>query len=154
MGGNGSYSKSYRGVPDASRTHVDTHMRIDGHKILLQSGNVGQSKNIMNSNSESPIYIIAYAKKNGEIKIHSINVFEDYGISLEINLKYDDRGEIIPYSANSEKGSHSHRWFVNEEGEFARKQHDDSNAFDIPPAYNDLIKHIVEFNKQKRRWTE
>ena len=153
MGGNGSYSKSYRGVPDAKRTHIDTNMRICGHKVLLQKKDVGQSKNITNSHSENPTYIIAYIGKDGAIKIHSINVFKDHGISLEINLKYNYKGEIIPYSANSEKGSHSHRWFVNKEGKFARKQHDDSNAFEIPSEYDDLIKHIVEFNKQKRKWT-
>lgn len=65
MGGNGSYSKAYRGVPDAKRTHIDTHMRIDGHKVLLQKGDAEQSKNVMNANSANPVYIIARVKGDG-----------------------------------------------------------------------------------------
>ena len=30
MGGNGSYSKEFGGVPEASRTHIETEYRIDG----------------------------------------------------------------------------------------------------------------------------
>lgn len=152
MGGNGSYSKAYRGVPTASRTHIDTHMRIDGHKVLLQKKNIGQSKNIMNSNSACPIYIIARVRTDGTIIAHSINVFKDHEMCSEINLIYDKSMNIVPYKDNSDKGSHAHHWFVNEKGEFARKRHDGKNALDIQSKYNDLIKHIVEFNKQKREW--
>ena len=154
MGGNGSYSKSYRGVPDASRTHVDTHMRIDGHKVLLQSGNAGQSKNIMNSNSENPIYIIARVNDYGAVVVHSVNVFKDHKISLEIDFKYDTNGNMIPYSANSEKGSHAHHWYVNDSGEYHRNQHDKNNVIDIPSKYKELVKHINEFNKRKIKWTK
>ena len=154
MGGNGSYSKAYRGVPTASRTHIDTHMRIDGHKVLLQKKNVGQSKNIMNSDSNNPTYTIAYVGKDGTIKIHSINVFKDHGISLEINLKYNAKGEIIPYNANSEKGSHALLWYINDSGEYYRKQHDKNNVVDIPSEYKELVKHIDDFNKKKIKWTK
>ena len=152
MGGNGSYSKAYRGVPNAKRTHIDTNMRIDGHKVLLQKENVGQSKNIINANSENPIYIMAHVKGDGAIKVHSINVFKEHKICTEINLMYDVDGNIIPYSKNSTKGSHAHRWFVNDKGEYERGQHDRQNVFEIPSEYDDLIKHIVEFNRQKRKW--
>ena len=154
MGGNGSYSKGYRGVPDAKRTHIDTNMRIDGHKILLQKGDVEQSKNIMNANSEKPIYIIARVKGDGTVVVHSVNVFKDHKISVEINFKYDAGGNMIPYSKNSSKGSHAHLWYENDRGEYKRKQHDINNVFNIPPEYNELVKHIDDFNKKKIKWTE
>ena len=152
MGGNGSYSKEFRGVPLASRTHIDTNMRIDGHKVLLQKTDVEQSKNIMNSNSESPIYIIARVKADGTLVVHSLNEFRNHEICLEINFKYDAEGNMIPYSKNSAEGSHAHRWSVNDRGENARLQHDKSNVFDIPVEYNALIDKIDEFNKAKRKW--
>ena len=152
MGGNGSYSKAYRGVPNVKRTHIDTNMRIDGHKVLLQKGNARQSKNIMNSNSENPIYIIARDNGDGTVVVHSVNVFKDHKISLEINFKYDANGNMIPYSANSEKGSHAHHWYVNDSGEYHRKQHDTNNVFNIPSECKELVKHIDEFNKKKRKW--
>ena len=152
MGGNGSYSKEFRGVPLASRTHIDTNMRIDGHKVLLQRKNAKQSKNIMNSNSESPIYILARVKDDGTVVVHSVNVYKGHEINLEINLKYDIHGNIIPYSKGSAKGSHAHKWYIDETGKFARMQHDATNVFGIPPEYDELIRHIDEFNKGKHKW--
>ena len=152
MGGDGSYSKEFRGVPLASRTHIDTNMRINGHKVLLQRKNVGQSKNILNSNSENPIYVIAYVRDDGALVVHSVNVFRNHEICLEINLNYDADGEIVPYDMKSGKGSHAHRWVMSEKGIFERKQHDGSNAFEIPRKYDDLIRGIDSFNKKRIKW--
>lgn len=57
MGGNGSYSKEFGGVPEASRTHIETEYRIDGHKVLLFGENVEHDKIILNANSDSPTYL-------------------------------------------------------------------------------------------------
>ena len=154
MGGNGSYSKAYRGVPDVKRTHIDTNMRIDGHKVLLQKGNARQSKNIMNSNSENPIYIMARVNDDGIVVVHSVNVYKDHKISLEINLKYDANGNMIPYSKNSGRGCHAHLWYMNDRGEYHRKQHDTNNVLNIPSEYEEMVRHIDDFNKKKRKWTK
>lgn len=152
MGGNGSYSKAYRGVPLASRTHIDTNMRIDGHKVLLQKRNAKQSKNIMNSNSENPMYIMARIKDDGTMVVHSVNVYKGHEISIEINLKYDRHGDMIPYRKDSAMGSHAHKWFVDDTGEFGRKRHDSTNVYDIPHEYDELVRHISEFNRKKCIW--
>lgn len=86
--------------------------------------------------------------------VHSVNVFKDHKISLEINFVYDANGKMIPYSANTEKGTHAHLWYENDRGENQRKQHDTNNVFNIPPEYNELVKHIDNFNKKKIKWTE
>lgn len=154
MGGNGSYSKAYRGVPLASRTHIDTNMRICGHKVLVQRKSAKQSKNIMNSNSENAIYIMARVKDDGTLVVHSVNVYEGHDIKIEINFKFDRHGNIIPYSKNSPNGSHSHRWYVNDAGESVRMQHDSTNVYDIPNEYDELVRHINEFNRRKRIWKQ
>lgn len=154
MGGNGSYSKAYRGVPLASRTHIDTNMRIGGHKVLLQKKNVGQSKNILNSNSESPIYIIAASRKDGTVYVKSVNVFRNHELCIEINLKYDSDGNYIAFNGSASSSSHAHLWNANEEGYLDRKSHNHDNVHDIPREYDSLIRRIVEFNKQKRKWEE
>ena len=70
MGGNGSYSKEFGGVPEASRTHIETEYRIDGHKVLLFGENVEHDKIIMNANSDSPTYLFASVdKKTGKMKV-------------------------------------------------------------------------------------
>ena len=53
MGANGSYDKTLGGVPLGKRTHIETGHTILGHKVLLQDGTYDQTKNILNSNSES-----------------------------------------------------------------------------------------------------
>lgn len=151
MGGNGSYSKDFRGIPNVKRTHTDTNTRVDGHKVLLQKGNAKQSKNILNSNSESPIYLIAKVK-DGVIEVQSINVFKKHEISLEINLEYDAKGNVIPFSEGNKRGSHAHLWDRDEMGNFNRKEHDRKNTFSIPPEYNKLIDDIVTYNRKGIKW--
>lgn len=151
MGGNGSYSKALRGVPSVKRTHTDTNTRVDGHKVLLFRDNTEHSKNILNSNSESPIYLIAKVK-DGTIQIQSINVFKNHEICLEINLEYDEKGNLIPFSEKDKRGSHSHLWTKDEMGIFKRKEHDKKNHLSIPSEYNGLIKSIVTYNKKGIKW--
>lgn len=43
------------------------------NKDVQQQGDNTQAKNIMNSNSDSPIYLIGHTKNGGTIEIHSIN---------------------------------------------------------------------------------
>ena len=154
MGGNSTYSTDLRKVSLDKRSHTDTNMRIGGHKVLLQTNNIEQSKNILNSNSESPIYLIAKSDRQGVVQVETILAFENHEISLEINLEFNVKGDYIPYSdAKSKlKTSHSHRWQKNSKGKFERKKHDRGNIFDVPSEYRDLIDKIVEFNKQKRKW--
>lgn len=152
MGGNGSYSKKYRGVPKIQRTHIDTNMRIDGHKVLLQARNTYQNKNILNSNSDSPIYLIARTDSSGVIQIRTINVYSNHEISIEINLQFDTLGEYVAYDRSYIKSSHSHRWYKTDKGTFERMSHDRNNIFEVPKEYMALIEKIVKFNKHKRRW--
>ena len=154
MGGNSSYSEDLRKVPLDKRSHTDTNMRIGGHKILLQVKNMKQNKNILYSNSDNPIYLIAKADDGGIVQVSTLNVFKNHEISLEINLEFDDKGDFIPYSDSKAKmkTSHSHLWYKNSKGEFGRKRHDKGNMFDIPSEYQDLIDKIVEFNKKKNIW--
>ncbi len=146
MGSNGTYSSLIGGVPENSRSHIDTGMRIEGHKVLLQKAKLGQSKNILNSNSESPIYIIGHRLENGVVQVHSINIFDGHNLSLEINLKYDSKGNAIAYNG-TENGCHSHQWEVGENGSLRRKK-DAPKHGPIPEKYMGLIAKVVEFNKK------
>lgn len=89
MGANGSYDKESGGVPAERRTHIETGHTILGHKVLLQDGVTDQTKNIMNSNSESPIYLMAKRNPDGSLTVLNINDFSRHKIGLEINLKFD-----------------------------------------------------------------
>ncbi len=152
MGGNGSYSKEWGGVPEVSRTHIDTGFRIDGHKVLLLENNPSHDKIIMNSNSENPIYLFAAVdKKSGKVTISGIGIYEKHAIKESIDLKFDSQGNVIPFS-NSENGSHSHLWYEISPGIYGRRRHDKSNYFAIDNKYQPLINKIIDFNKKGKIW--
>lgn len=145
MGANRSYDIAIGGVPENKRSHIDSARRIDGHKVVLQKADLSQSKNIMNSNSDSPIYLIGHERKDGTIEIHSINIFEGHHLKTEINLKYDTKGNLLSYNGK-EAHTHSHTWTKAENGDMHRT-HTCSHE-SIPKGYESLLKDIVHFNKQ------
>ncbi|MBP5424299.1 MAG: hypothetical protein J6Y78_17845 [Paludibacteraceae bacterium] len=152
MGGNGSYSKEFGGVPTNNRTHWDTAYRIDGHKVLVFQDNPSHDKFIMNSNSEKPIYLFASADKNsGQLTISAIGIYEKHALVESIDLKFDNDGNYLPFS-EGESGSHSHKWEETAPGKFGRVRHDRSNYFPVDGKYHDLILKIVEFNKMNKIW--
>lgn len=149
MGGNGSYSKAHGGMSIAKRTHVDTNYRIDGHKVLVLSDNPSHSKVPMNSNSKSPIYMIAKSNKQGELSITAVAIYENHKAAKVIDLKFDKDGKSKEY-ANG-KGTHMHSWKEDNDGDIGRKSHDKENTYPVETQYKALIKKIENFNEQKHK---
>ena len=148
MGANGSYDKTLGGVPLGKRTHIETGHTILGHKVLLQDGTYDQTKNILNSNSESPIYLIAKQYEDGSLAVLNINQNKDHEIDIEINLKFDSNGKIRPYNGK-ESSSHAHQWEEGKDGIMHRKPTTGNSHLPIPKGYGNLLKAIEKFNKQK-----
>lgn len=148
MGANGSFDKELDGVPEAKRTHIETGHTILGHKVLLQGDNETQTKNIMNSNSRDPIYLIAKKNSDGSLQIQNINDFGDHKIGYEVNLKFDSNGNVKPYNGK-EGNSHAHEWVQAPDGDMRRKDVAGNSHFPIPSNYSNLIKKIEKFNKEK-----
>lgn len=152
MGGNGSYSKQLGGVPRASRTHIDTEFRIDGHKVVVLGKNPTHNKFIMNSNSESPIYLFASVDETThKVTVSGIGIYDKHILTKSIDLKFDNKGHVLPYS-DSEKGSHSHLWYEKSPGVFGRKSHDKSNYYPVDKQYHSLIQKVEEFNNKGKIW--
>ncbi len=152
MGGNGSYSKEWGGVPEVSRTHIDTNYRVDGHKVLLLEQNPGHDKIIMNSNSENPVYLFASVdKQSGVIQISGIGIYEKHVLKESIDLKFDKDGNVLPFS-KTENGSHAHLWYEKSPGIYGRKSHDKSNYYPISKKYQGLINKIEDFNRKGKKW--
>ena len=135
MGANGSYDKSLGGVPQGKRTHFETGHTIMGHKVLLQEGNRPQTKNIMNSNSESPTYLMAKLNEDGSLTVLNINQNKDHKINIEINLKFDSHGNVRPYNGK-ESNSHAHEWYEGKDGNMHRKPMQGNNHLPIPSTYS------------------
>lgn len=151
MGGNGAYYKRNDGVPRERRSHIDTHKHIDGHKILLQKASLKQSKNIMHSNSDSPIYLIAKTKRDGVISIQKVNIFEGHNLKYEINLRFDKQGNALVYNAkNHDAGSHAHVWEKGIDGKMHRATNSSGKEIHtaIPQKYQSLLDKIIQFNKK------
>lgn len=149
MGGNSSYNKEWGGVPKAKRTHEDTGYRIDGHKVVIFKEGSERKKNILNSNTANATYLIAKKYPDGTIEVHGVNMFKGHDLSYEINLEFDENGNLKPF--NNGSGSHAHIWTKDpSDGKLKRKSHDKKNCFPIDSMYNGLIKKIVEFSKKKK----
>lgn len=152
MGGNYSYNKALGGVPDNKRTHDELSTRIDGHKILLQKGSDNRVKIPMNSNSESPIYLGAHRKEDGTIEITTFGVYEKHKCIGQVDLKFDSKGNLIPYANNGEGSSHFHKFSEDKStGLVSRKPGQKDNHLPIDSKYDSLIKKIVEYNKAKHK---
>lgn len=145
MGANRSYRISIGGVPENLRTHDESHREILKHKVLLQKKNSRQAANIMNSHSDSPIYIIGRELQDGTIKIHSINIFEGHHLKYEINLKYDRNGNILAYNG-TEDHTHCHTWTNIGGGDMRRSQLGSHEP--LPSGVSNLLNEIVRFNRQ------
>lgn len=125
------------------------HYRIDGHKILLQNKNQKQIKIPVNSNSASPIYLCGRRNKtDNSVKIVSIAIYDNHKCIGQIDLKFDNQGNLIPYANNGENSSHYHKFPIGASGQVGRKSRQKSNHHPIDPKYNSLLQKIVDFNKK------
>ena len=152
MGANGSYDKKLGGVPKDKRTHTETGYTIMGHKVLLQTGKESQTKNIMNSNTDNSIYLMAKLNEDGTLAIWDININKGNKIKTDINLKFDSHGNLIPYNGK-ESASHSHKWIEKPNGDMARKPSSNGENTHLPISdeFKPLLDAIVKFNKQKNK---
>ena len=150
MGGNGSYDKTKGGVPKRKRTHTETGYTIDGHKVLVQTGNESQTKNIMNSNSKDSIYLMAKLNEDGTLTILNVNANKGHKIGTEINLVFDTHGNLISFNGKK-SGSHSHLWVEQSDGNMGRKPvpKGGNGHLPIPDEFKPLLNAIVKFNKKK-----
>lgn len=151
MGGNGSHSKWDGGISYGKRTHTDSGFRIDGHKVLLLTGNEGHKNTPMNSNSQCPIYLCATVKKDGSVVIDTIASYSKHKLFETVDIVTDNNGNFVPYQNNGEGSSHSHKWEKNSKGKIGRKSGDRKNHHPIPKIYNGLIEKIINFNKSRKK---
>lgn len=151
MGANGSYNKNLGGVPIDKRTHTETGYTVLGHKVLLQDGNEDQTSNILNSNSPDSTYLIAKKNEDDTLTILNVNINEGHKIKMDINLKFDSHGNLIPYNGK-ESASHSHKWIEKPNGDMARKpaSKGENTHLPISDEFKPLLDAIVKFNKQKK----
>ena len=105
----------------------------------------------MNSNSERPMYLCASVNKYTDIvTIKQIGIYRNHKIVAEIDLEFDKKGNLIPYSKG--KGSHLHRYTENNKGYIERKTHDRTNTFPVPRKYRKLLKQIEKYNKERHKY--
>lgn len=154
MGGNDTHNPSIGGIAEVDRTHNDTHLRIDGHKILVQKIQPKQVQVPMNSNSESPIYLCARKLKSkpGEpdrYEIASIGIYKNHKIVGQIDLSPDKDGNVKPYSA-TEKSMHYHNFSEIPSTGQGRKSGQKDNHHPIPDQFKKMVDKVINFNKKQR----
>lgn len=153
MGANGSYDKKLGGVPKNKRTHTETGYTVLGHKVLLQTGTEDQTSNILNSNSPDSTYLMAKLNEDNTLTILNVNINEGNKIKMDINLKFDSHGNLIPYNGK-ESASHSHKWIEMPNGNMARKpaKNGENTHLPISDEFKPLLNAIADFNKKKNKF--
>ena len=153
MGANGSYDKKLGGVPKDKRTHTETGYTVLGHMVLLQTGTEDQTSNILNSNSPDSTYLMAKLNEDGTLTILNININKNHKIKMDINLKFDSHGNLIPFNGK-ESASHSHKWIERPDGKMARKPASSGENPHLPISgeFNNLLDAVVIFNKKKNKF--
>ena len=63
-----------------------------------------------------------------------------------IDLKFDKKGNYIPYKKGDGNSSHLHRYKKFSDGKIGRKSHDKKNMYPVPKKYRTLISKIVKYN--------
>ena len=153
MGANGAYSRGMISISDeAKRTMIDTDYRVDYRKVLVFKHNPMHDNIPVISSSDSPIYLCASVDETGIITISAIGVYENHRIQQSIDLKFDSKGNAIPFAKGDENSCHMHKWFDNAKGNRYRNPHDPDNVYSVPQSLKPLIKKIVKFNKAHNVW--
>lgn len=153
MGANGSYDKNLGGVPPKKRTHTETGYTVLGHKVLLQTGTEDQTSNILNSNSPDSTYLMAKLNEDDTLTILNVNINKGNKINMDINLKFDSHGNLIPYNGK-ESASHSHKWIEMSNGNMARNpaKNGENTHLPISDEFKPLLNAIVNFNKKRNKF--
>ena len=118
-------------------------------------GTEDQTTNILNSNSPDSTYLMAKLNEDNTLTVLNININEGHKIKIDINLKFDSHGNLIPFNGK-ESASHSHKWIERPDGKMARRpaSNGENTHLPIPYEYKPLSDAIVKFNIQKHKYTQ
>lgn len=95
---------------------------------------------------------MAKLNEDDTLTILNINVNKGHKIKVDINLKFDSHGNLIPFNGK-ESASHSHEWIERPDGKMTRKPaiNGENTHLPISGEFNSLLDAVVEFNKKKNK---
>lgn len=142
MGGNGSYSHFV--AKTLGSYTKDRYKKVDmiGKTKVVVVTQGDMCKTPMNSFTSKMYYV---TKPKHPEKIEHISFYNQrtHGISKTIDLEYDKSGNFI--------GAHTHRWQVNDKGEYWRKPHDGRNQFEPTKTDWIFIKRALRYNDKHKK---
>ena len=121
MGGNGSYSYFVSNTLGSYTKDRYKTVGMIGKTKVVEVVNYDNTKTPMNSFTSTKYYV-ADPKHPEMIKHIAFYNRRTHGISKTIDLEFDRDGNFI--------GAHTHRWQLNDKGEYWRKSHDGRNEFE------------------------
>ena len=139
MGGNGSYSYFVSNTLGSyTKDRYKTVGMIGKTKVVAVTKGV-RSKTPMNSFTSKMYYV---TNPNHPERIEYIAFYNQrtHGISKTIDLVYDKDGNFV--------SAHTHRWQLNDKGEYWRKSHDGRNQFECTKTDNLYLKRALRYNEK------
>lgn len=139
MGGNGSYS--YYVSKTLGSYTKDRYKKVGmiGKTKVVAVTKGEKTKTPMNSFT-SQRYYVADPKHPGRIKHIAFYNKRTHGVSKTIDIVYDKDGNFV--------SAHTHRWQVNEKGEYNRKSHDGRNQFEPTKTDWRYINSALRYNNK------
>lgn len=151
MGGNGSRSSFIANTLDGYLgVRFNQVGTIDGVEVVAAST---QSNDAIPMESfTSSMY---YVTKPGEPKqITHVAFYDKNGnIKVSLDLEYDSQGNLKPFETYTKKsktktrGSHMHRWSIDDNGDKGRKSHDPNNIGEINKYYMRFVNKALKYNQ-------
>ena len=142
MGGNGSYSYFVSNTLGSyTKDRYKTVGMIGKTKVVTVT--TGTRTKIPMNSFTSKTYYVVDPKQLEQIKHISFYNKRTHGVSKTIDLVYDKDGNFI--------GAHTHRWQLNDKGEYTRKSHNRRNQFE--PTKTDwlYINRALRYNKKNTK---
>lgn len=155
MGGNGARAHYNKGTLDEYHgTRFEKIGEIDGTKVISVST---QSNTAVPMESfTSSMYYVTSPKDATEIE--HITFYDKNGnIKVSIDMEYDKDGNIIPFHTIFHKGkihvkgTHMHKWALNDNGDSGRKSHAANNVFPINRYYKRFVNRVINYNKKHKK---
>lgn len=134
--------------------HITPHFYFDDSLILRYWNKPFETEKIL-SNFTASIGIdfsmtneMSRQQKNICIEISTIAIYKEHKCIGQIDLKFDQQGDFVPFTNSNNKSSHYHKFTENTiTGLIGRISGKKENHHPINSKYTSLIQKIINFNK-------
>lgn len=153
MGGNGARSAF---LADTLDEYQGVRFKqvgcVDNVKVIMVSTQTNTA--VPMESFTSSMYYVENPKIPGRIS-HITFYDKKGGIKVAIDMVYDKQGKYVPYQTYQKngraksRGSHMHRFNIDDNGDYGRKSHDQKNCLPFNAYYMRFVNKALIYNSKQ-----